>query len=110
MQKPQYDKVFFKINESHWTVSYKKWAESLDFIGFAGLYRMSPDALYVPGMGLEPIPLAGADFKSATSTDFVTRASLAFYRPNRRIATRPKVIASIFRASGRKRSVGRKNG
>ena len=33
----------------------------------------------VPGAGLEPARLAAADFKSATATNFVTRACGAFY-------------------------------
>lgn len=28
----------------------------------------------VPGTGIEPVPLSGANFKSATSTNFVIRA------------------------------------
>ncbi len=37
----------------------------------------------VPGTGIEPVPLSGANFKSATSTNFVIRArprSLAHWR------------------------------
>ena len=34
----------------------------------------------VPGTGIEPVPLAGANFKSATSTNFVIRASSLVYR------------------------------
>ena len=37
----------------------------------------------VPGAGLEPACLAAADFKSATSTGFVTRASGPSYREPR---------------------------
>lgn len=36
--------------------------------------RLEP-SFFVPGVGLEPTHLAAADFESAASTDFATRAS-----------------------------------
>ena len=45
--------------------------------------RLPLPCYLVPGAGVEPACLAAADFKSATSTGFVTRASGLSYREPR---------------------------
>jgi hypothetical protein len=44
---------------------------------------MSKIVSLVPGTGIEPVHLAAANFKSATSTNFVTRAGGRDHSPGR---------------------------
>ncbi len=56
----------------------------------------------VPGVGLEPTRIATADFESAASTDFATRAAARDYTngawPCKVFFLRPPLFAHLFNA------------